>query len=209
MPVPLNGAVVRGASLGPIAPPDLHGAGAVEGIAGGPLLLERGRPVRRMRDEDFWGTAPPVTFSQDETGGRNLLPRHGVEGGPIRVPLGHAGRLPRGLNRSCVLRGRLRRHLRMRSAEFLVTAVEGRPHTLGNRSHDNDLMLRWPRSGPRSTHRVSVYPRRSEARRRMSLVRLQLLRIGGNLRLRGLAPEARRWSVFFLDAAHHAIPRIE
>jgi len=31
-----------------------------------------------MRAEDFWRTAPPVTFSQDETGDQNLLPRMGV-----------------------------------------------------------------------------------------------------------------------------------
>jgi exopolysaccharide biosynthesis protein len=28
-----------------------------------------------MQAEDFWGTAPPVTFSQDETGDHNRLPR--------------------------------------------------------------------------------------------------------------------------------------
>lgn len=48
------------------------------GVAGGPMLLHRGQPRLQMREEDFWGTAPPVTFSQDETGDRNLLPRLGA-----------------------------------------------------------------------------------------------------------------------------------
>jgi len=46
-----------------------------DGIAGGPMLLRDGEPRLEMREEDFWGSAPPVTFSQDETGDRNLLPR--------------------------------------------------------------------------------------------------------------------------------------
>jgi hypothetical protein len=89
LPVPLNGFVVRlpeaWAEPTTAAPrvgervryPVIHGpAGPVHtGIAGGPLLLRDGRPVLDMRAEDFWGTAPPVTFSQDETGDRNLLPR--------------------------------------------------------------------------------------------------------------------------------------
>lgn len=45
------------------------------GIAGGPMLVEDGRRVLDMRGEDFWGSAPPLTFSQDETGDHNLLPR--------------------------------------------------------------------------------------------------------------------------------------
>ncbi len=88
LPVPLNGFVV------PLPPPladeplrvhagdrihypVIHGpSGPVSsGIAGGPLLLLDGQPVLEMRLEDFWGSAPPVTFSQDETGDRNLLPR--------------------------------------------------------------------------------------------------------------------------------------
>jgi len=83
LPVPLNGFVVAlptDVSLrvgDPLRYPAVHGpTGLVhDGIAGGPLLLERGRPCLHMRDEDFWGSAPPVTFSQDETGDRNLLPR--------------------------------------------------------------------------------------------------------------------------------------
>lgn len=47
-------------------------------IAGGPMLVEDGAPVLDLRREDFWGSAPPVTFSQDETGDQNLLPRLGV-----------------------------------------------------------------------------------------------------------------------------------
>jgi hypothetical protein len=80
--VPLNGAVVEGAADVDedvvIEAPKVRGQPALEGIAGGPMLRVEGQAADRMRDEDFWGTAPPVTFSQDETGGRNLLPRHGV-----------------------------------------------------------------------------------------------------------------------------------
>jgi hypothetical protein len=95
LPVPLNGFVVplsevlAEALAEPLAEPlalrvgervrypVIHGpTGPVHtGLAGGPLLLHEGRPVLAMREEDFWGTAPPVTFSQDETGDRNLLPR--------------------------------------------------------------------------------------------------------------------------------------
>lgn len=54
-------------------------------IAGGPMLVESGAPVLLLRREDFWGSAPPVTFSQDETGDHNLLPRLGVglQGGSL------------------------------------------------------------------------------------------------------------------------------
>ena len=51
---------------------------AVEGIAGGPMIVSQGRPVLNMREEDFWGITPPVTFSQDETGDQNLLARLAV-----------------------------------------------------------------------------------------------------------------------------------
>ncbi len=83
LPVPLNGAVLpgEGIALGArvaVSPPSIAGVPVTEAMAGGPLLLERGQPVLRMQREDFWGTAPPVTFSQDETGDRNLLPRHAV-----------------------------------------------------------------------------------------------------------------------------------
>ncbi|MBL4850498.1 MAG: phosphodiester glycosidase family protein, partial [Planctomycetes bacterium] len=45
-------------------------------MAGGPLLLGPG--ALELSREDFCGTAPPLTFSQDETYDRNLLPRMGV-----------------------------------------------------------------------------------------------------------------------------------
>lgn len=87
--VPLNGFVIPlpepHATNPELAPrvgdrvryPAIHApAGPVHtGLAGGPLLLRDGQPVLEMREEDFWGSAPPVTFSQDETGDRNLLPR--------------------------------------------------------------------------------------------------------------------------------------
>lgn len=44
-------------------------------MAGGPLLLEDGRIAMDLRREDFMGTAPPATFSGDETFDNNLLPR--------------------------------------------------------------------------------------------------------------------------------------
>lgn len=56
--------------------PPLEGHGPiVEAMAGGPLLLEGGQVELKMREEDFWEEAPPVTFSQDETFDQNLLPR--------------------------------------------------------------------------------------------------------------------------------------
>jgi hypothetical protein len=102
LPVPLNGFVIplpaavepgAGPSPPPSPPPSIgqrvrypviHGpTGPVHtGLAGGPLLLREGQPVLEMREEDFWGTAPPVTFSQDETGDRNLLPRLAAGLGP-------------------------------------------------------------------------------------------------------------------------------
>lgn len=85
LPVPLNGFVVAlpephaamPAVGEPVGYPLVHGpTGPVHaGLAGGPLLLRGGQPLLEMREEDFWGSAPPVTFSQDETGDRNLLPR--------------------------------------------------------------------------------------------------------------------------------------
>jgi hypothetical protein len=58
-------------------PPRLEPGGpyAQEGISGGPLLVQNGEVTVDLRAEDFWGNAPPVTFSQDETGDENLLPR--------------------------------------------------------------------------------------------------------------------------------------
>lgn len=45
-------------------------------IAGGPMLLGEG--ALELIAEDFAGTAPPVTFSSDETFDNNLLPRMAV-----------------------------------------------------------------------------------------------------------------------------------
>ena len=70
--VPLNGAVVSELWEPPFK---FRGREIVNGVAGGPMLLESGQPCIDLRQEGFWGTAPPVTFSQDETGDQNLLPR--------------------------------------------------------------------------------------------------------------------------------------
>ena len=89
LPVPLTGCVITARhpreldGITPGAPvrcaaPLLDDAPASDGIAGGPILLRDGAPVLDLPAEDFWGTAPPVTFSQDETGDRNLLPRMAV-----------------------------------------------------------------------------------------------------------------------------------
>lgn len=51
------------------------GALAQEGLSGGPLLLLDGEPCIDFQAEGFWGSAAPLTFSQDETGDRNLLAR--------------------------------------------------------------------------------------------------------------------------------------
>ncbi|HLT34775.1 MAG TPA: phosphodiester glycosidase family protein [Enhygromyxa sp.] len=87
LPIPLNGFVVRLPS-GPAPTPGARvgyapilGARAAPlraAIAGGPMLLEHGRPTLDLQREEFWSSAPPVTFSQDETGDRNLLPRLAV-----------------------------------------------------------------------------------------------------------------------------------
>ena len=76
--VPLNGAVIPCADATVGDRVDVALAGITTAIAGGPVLLERGTPTFDLRREDFWGTAPPVTFSQDETGDANLLPRLAV-----------------------------------------------------------------------------------------------------------------------------------
>ncbi len=82
LPVPLNGFVVGSTGVwsvgesvrfsSPLGPSD---APVHSGIAGGPLLLSEGRVDIDLQAEGFWGTAPPLTFSQDETGDRNSLPR--------------------------------------------------------------------------------------------------------------------------------------
>lgn len=88
--VPLNGFVVDAPPEHDIpvgsevvyTRPRVSGKEVWNGIAGGPLLLAQGEPSIDLRAEDFWGTAPPVTFSQDETGDLNLLPRlaAGIDG---------------------------------------------------------------------------------------------------------------------------------
>ncbi len=82
--VPLNGALVRwhagappaGARVTMQLSSDAPGAPPWQaGIAGGPMLLSRTDPVLELAAEDFCGTAPPLTFSSDETFDQNLLPR--------------------------------------------------------------------------------------------------------------------------------------
>ena len=81
LPVPLNGFVLPSAAPWVVgAPvsysrPRMAGGFVHDGVAGGPLLLRDGEACMDLRAEGFWGTAPPVTFSQDETGDRNTLPR--------------------------------------------------------------------------------------------------------------------------------------
>jgi len=56
--------------------PDHGGAPDVrDAIAAGPVLLRDGRRVLDLDREDFLPGVPPATFSGDETGDRNLLPR--------------------------------------------------------------------------------------------------------------------------------------
>lgn len=89
--VPLNGVVVGLASVvglrsGQRVEWRLPGVRAA--MAGGPRLVEDGLPIVDLAAaplpspqlvlEHFCGTAPPRTFSQDETGDRNLLPRLAV-----------------------------------------------------------------------------------------------------------------------------------
>lgn len=78
--VPLNGAVIALPKGHPL--PEL-GALEVEApwhdaMAGGPTLLRDGHLKIERAPEDFAGTAPPITFSADETFDQNLLPRLGV-----------------------------------------------------------------------------------------------------------------------------------
>ncbi|KAL7458760.1 hypothetical protein ACHAWC_010371 [Mediolabrus comicus] len=53
-----------------------------DAMAGGPMFfsesVDENDYSMELHAEDFRGTAPPVTFSQDETFDRNLLPRMGV-----------------------------------------------------------------------------------------------------------------------------------
>lgn len=69
LPVPLAGAVV------PVDTPPWDPGDIVSAIAGGPMLVEDGRVTIDLEAEELAGTAPPITFSQDETHDHNLLPR--------------------------------------------------------------------------------------------------------------------------------------
>ncbi|MEZ6188779.1 MAG: phosphodiester glycosidase family protein [Planctomycetota bacterium] len=79
--VPLAGFVLR-LPPGPAIPPGstvrytLPGPPPRAAMAGGPLLLGPG--ALDLEAEDFRGSAPPLTFSQDETYDQNLLPRMGA-----------------------------------------------------------------------------------------------------------------------------------
>lgn len=73
-----------GSSLLYELPRTSRGTRIIEAMAGGPMLLDEDPrsspsvgPVNTpdLWSEDFAGTAPPVTFSQDETFDQNLLPR--------------------------------------------------------------------------------------------------------------------------------------
>ncbi|MFT5429545.1 MAG: hypothetical protein ACI9OJ_000216, partial [Myxococcota bacterium] len=78
MDIPLNGLVIH-LDVRPVGPVTFEmpkpGGTIVEAMGGGPILLSDYLPVRDLVAEDFAGTAPPVTFSQDETFDQNLLPR--------------------------------------------------------------------------------------------------------------------------------------
>ncbi len=77
--VPLNGLVLQ---LPPGEPPPVPGPvswslrrALASAMAGGPRLLRDGVVDLDRQKDDFAGSAPPVTFSQDETFDQNLLPR--------------------------------------------------------------------------------------------------------------------------------------
>jgi len=59
---------------GPVVWQPPAGFGFRDAMAGGPLLLGA-PPLLDLVHEDFAGSAPPVTFSKDETYDQNLLPR--------------------------------------------------------------------------------------------------------------------------------------
>ena len=77
--IPVNGLVLVGleAPVGTLLEVDLPQP-VHTGVAGGPILLAPDGPVRELALEDFTGSAPPITFSQDETYDQNLLPRMAV-----------------------------------------------------------------------------------------------------------------------------------
>ncbi|MCB9762149.1 MAG: phosphodiester glycosidase family protein [Alphaproteobacteria bacterium] len=87
LPIPLSGFVLRapvgvpltgaepGARVSFSLSAPVRDAPVRDAIAGGPMLLDPDGPERELPAEDFSGTAPPVTFSTDETYDQNLLPR--------------------------------------------------------------------------------------------------------------------------------------
>lgn len=88
LPIPLAGYVLAlpthqghhhaqapGARLVYALPPAPSGHALHNAVAGGPMLVSGGRVCIDLRAEDFTGTAPPATFSSDETFDHNLLPR--------------------------------------------------------------------------------------------------------------------------------------
>jgi len=84
LPVPLNGCVivvpddedVRSITVGDSVSWRLDGVD--QAMAGGPVLVRGGVLCVDKVAEQMAGTAPPVTFSRDETGDLNLLPRMAV-----------------------------------------------------------------------------------------------------------------------------------
>ncbi len=72
--VPLNGALLCWPEAAEAPGPVELGLPG-EAMAGGPVLLRGGRLCLDLVAEDFAGSAPPITFSQDETYDQNLLPR--------------------------------------------------------------------------------------------------------------------------------------
>jgi hypothetical protein len=82
LPIPLAGAVLAlpqrvAVQVGDPVRVELDAA-IRDAVAGGPMLLRADGPERDLAAEHFAGTAPPVTFSRDETWDHNLLPRMGV-----------------------------------------------------------------------------------------------------------------------------------
>jgi len=69
--VPLAGGVVAGHH----EHADIQLVGVEQAMGGGPMLVDDRGPALDLAAEGFAGTAPPVTFSQDETFDHNLLPR--------------------------------------------------------------------------------------------------------------------------------------
>lgn len=79
LPIPLAGVVITAPTL-PSGPPSHWSVShdITEGIAGGPRLLDGGRIDVQLAPEEFTHTAPPITFSKDETFDQNLLPRMAI-----------------------------------------------------------------------------------------------------------------------------------